>query len=750
MAGLAPTPDSKQAAFASLAAAAVARFSAETKTPIEYLKELKSALDTIPDEMKPAYLEARKRCPELVDRESAPLLFLQRERGNPWTAALRLIYYWKYRALIFGSKAFVPLLHSLDADDITALRSGHIVVLPPKRNGTVVICNDMTRLGSLQLSTRTQNRYLFFLLHMIANLPGAVLNGFECLFIMGDTAAAQTYFTNKSTLAIDFMTVASPLTMKQIYCCGGDESSTRLLVSYLGQWLSRSCVRLECDDALLQCLETHGFQKECLPPNVGGTWSYKTFYELVSQLGITAKNTSPDRNGVCKEDFGYESSASCASIGGNIEESIYDELVRALDRVQNNEDYIEAKNRGLIQMESSHHSFLLCSNSDPWTAAQRLVAYWKMRKSLFGNRVFLPLNLLDGNGALSARDVSVLKAGYASLLSPDVDSRLVVYFNSSRSQFIDQAVLERCHQRIWFYLLHRASEQTKAQTRGVVVLHQLSYKSAEIPLLVGLSTIMEQALPIRVKAVHVLFLAPLLSNYPAGDSYWNKLIPLALGRVDQGLRRRTDVHVADCRDEMLARLSALGLRDDCLPPSLTAQFNGGDVLAPDDSDRHTPITTPTTMPFMTQSSPAPCFVKRLKKKKRCRAITDETTTRKASQLSSKKAKTKHVSSFIEPEAFDECYSFKQKVLAQLEDAILMLPIEQTFSLLEARSCIPVLANDEAPPMRFLRFEQYNAWAAASRLAKYWDERKEFFGDRAFLPMNLTGKSILDVLFGLSD
>ena len=41
-----------------------------------------------------------------------------------------------------------------------------------------------------------------------------------------------------------------------------------------------------------------------------------------------------------------------------------------------------------------------------------------------------------------------------------------------------------------------------------------------------------------------------------------------------------------------------------------------------------------------------------------------------------------------------------------------------------------------------RFHSFNSWAAAKRLANYWTFRKEALGNRAFLPMDLSGKGAI--------
>jgi hypothetical protein len=55
---------------------------------------------------------------------------------------------------------------------------------------------------------------------------------------------------------------------------------------------------------------------------------------------------------------------------------------------------------------------------------------------------------------------------------------------------------------------------------------------------------------------------------------------------------------------------------------------------------------------------------------------------------------------------------------------------------------PELVLTESDPLRFLRFTNFNAAAAAQRLVLYWKRRREVFGDRAFLPLTLTGDGAL--------
>jgi hypothetical protein len=59
--------------------------------------------------------------------------------------------------------------------------------------------------------------------------------------------------------------------------------------------------------------------------------------------------------------------------------------------------------------------------------------------------------------------------------------------------------------------------------------------------------------------------------------------------------------------------------------------------------------------------------------------------------------------------------------------------------LEARSKCPELVSLESSPRRFLENANFDVWAAADRVIKYWEIRRLLFGqDRTFLPMTLAG------------
>ena len=131
---------------------------------------LRTALSQIPVEMKSAYLEALEKAPDLVMNESKAIAFLRREKFDSYQAALRLIEYWKYRKLFFGSKAFLPMtIDGALSEDVDTLKSGFMNILPNDRGGRPVFYYDCVR----HTQRDSQVRVYFYMLHVIAQLEDA-------------------------------------------------------------------------------------------------------------------------------------------------------------------------------------------------------------------------------------------------------------------------------------------------------------------------------------------------------------------------------------------------------------------------------------------------------------------------------------------------------------------------------------------------------------------------------------------------
>jgi hypothetical protein len=68
------------------------------------------------------------------------------------------------------------------------------------------------------------------------------------------------------------------------------------------------------------------------------------------------------------------------------------------------------------------------------------------------------------------------------------------------------------------------------------------------------------------------------------------------------------------------------------------------------------------------------------------------------------------------------------------------------ALRTALETVPHLVTKESNFVYYLRCENYDPWAAADRVARYWSIRQHLFGPKAFLPLTLTGALADDVEF----
>lgn len=72
----------------------------------------------------------------------------------------------------------------------------------------------------------------------------------------------------------------------------------------------------------------------------------------------------------------------------------------------------------------------------------------------------------------------------------------------------------------------------------------------------------------------------------------------------------------------------------------------------------------------------------------------------------------------------------------------LLPGEERAAFDEAKEKALKLLMEESDPMSFIRFAEGDPEAAAKRLVAYWQIRKNTFGDRFLLPMDLSGRGAL--------
>ena len=76
-------------------------------------------------------------------------------------------------------------------------------------------------------------------------------------------------------------------------------------------------------------------------------------------------------------------------------------------------------------------------------------------------------------------------------------------------------------------------------------------------------------------------------------------------------------------------------------------------------------------------------------------------------------------------------------------ALEIMPLENKKDYVEAARLLPNLIKTESNPVKFLRSQDFNPWAAARSLVSYWKYRRHLFKDRWLLHMDDSGAGALD-------
>jgi hypothetical protein len=577
------------------------------------------SLGSISPEMKVEYMEALRVCPEVVETESAPLLFLRRENFNYWAAALRLVSYWKLRKEAFGADAFLPLQLKLSPAsgtrscfDVSQVPTLEVLsVLPPDERGRSVVCFDASRLNDIALDMDALRRLCFCFGNIVAKNHRSQSEGIVFLGLFSRKLPAISYAYR---CLLDIIVQALPVKLRRI-----------VLVQKSPESLSRDEF---LDEVLPNVLGFMGSSLEMLSVPVSGhTLSdvqdglkslglqSKTISAFMSKgsnpLKAAAMNEDPDESGVRHDsvthtyeskkpvavdedqDNGVEErglrldcsatdtsaaahvprklSLDCASLSQepNDEESrALDKMEEALRSIPELEKvaYLEALQAAphLIRLESPPLRFLRFERLNPLGAARRLVAYWTTRKASFAERFCLPLSVADGPSALNDFEKRLLGVGGFVSLSRDQKGRAVILNNSGRGEFVAGEHDRTERSPILFYTVQLASEMA-AEVVVVTIISPRGVSPRNVQFLLQL---LQHAAPLRIVQSNVCIICP--------KSGWRSYMEATIPRLMQGLPkyvlRSLTIHIASTRRDMLGRLEAAGFLDCKLPDCLGGKW----------------------------------------------------------------------------------------------------------------------------------------------------------------------------------
>ncbi|GAX19169.1 hypothetical protein FisN_15Lu340 [Fistulifera solaris] len=343
----------------------------------------------------------------------------------------------------------------------------------------------------------------------------------------------------------------------------------------------------------------------------------------------------------------------------------------------------------LVETESDPMQFLHFANFNFWSAAERLVTYWEKRREVFGERAFLPLLDLSGNGALTAEDVQLIVTGSFLLTAEDT----VVVDRSLEPECAELSIESQIRRNVFLYQL-LAQHQVVAMQGCKFVVRYKRFKLMDQRVAAKSSEICTTAFPIRIKAVHMVFAADFQLGFIQNAV---SLLCKLWGMSSCNLF----LHHCETPELALMKLVPHGLLPSALPLSLGGTYNLGVDF----------VRFLIKLGFTSRSGNESSVM--------CDASSISLTSSTHSD-------------------HDFAGGVSARHMESFKEAMNLLPDTDKSAYLLAMQRVPDLVEDESPPTLFMEFSDCDAWAAATRLCNYWKHRFHVFGDRALLPLTLKG------------
>ena len=369
----------------------------------------------------------------------------------------------------------------------------------------------------------------------------------------------------------------------------------------------------------------------------------------------------------------------------------FDEVIKSMPE-EKKSAYMEAVEKApcLFEAECKPLHFIQATNYDLWEAGYRMTEYWSKRKELFGDRAFRKMSQV-GDGTLSSNDLVTLHAGFPVFIPDTNGGKGPIIFADRRRRLplSSRESLLRC----FMYILTVASEYPSARLSS---LHFLS-----VFLTPGVADMADFDRELAQMALSMITIAPcrvsihLLQHYPPPEkrSIFEGAFQLGM-TMFRNFSRHT-VHSGHTMSTILDSLASLGLHKSNLPSTI-----GGDWSFAQFTEW-------------------------------CKSRAMKETSGSARDINHSPYSSARSSPISDNERVNE-----------VEIIIKSFPIDEKEAYLEAMQRAPDLFLGECRVQFFIEACDHDHQAAAKRICGYWKERKDLFGDRAFLPMLQTGDGAL--------
>ena len=253
--------------------------------------QVREAIEKLPLPRKEAYLQAQKKVPDLVAKESPEGRFLVVEDGNAEKAASRLAAYWENRLDIFGEdRAFLPMdqtgTGALGPLELDIIQSSALVNAPKDREGRPVVVVCQRNYGPGQIDADYDDarvRQAFYIFSVASEQPVAQSKGIVCI---GSLVGKFRPHTNSrvakaiQTMPIRHFEMHGILLPSNLSFAG--RISWSVVDMFLQHWggPNRFVVhRGETDEGTASELAEYGIERSSIPEWLGGTWTLQLYHE---------------------------------------------------------------------------------------------------------------------------------------------------------------------------------------------------------------------------------------------------------------------------------------------------------------------------------------------------------------------------------------------------------------------------------------------------------------------------------------
>mmetsp|Transcript_14928 Transcript_14928/g.28508 ORF Transcript_14928/g.28508 Transcript_14928/m.28508 type:complete len:434 (-) Transcript_14928:100-1401(-) len=229
------------------------------------------------------YQRALEIIPERVRSEAKVSDFLRAEKNDPNKAATRLAKYWKTRKWLFGDRWLLPMnqtgVGTLTPGEVELLRSGYIAIVDSNTEHGVVVVNDSSLLPPG--ASRYQPRIAFYCFTTCRCDMTALI-----VVRGGPQPSMNVNGTIKHVLE------ATPMGVKNMYVAQAYQPGREHLLDFLGYKQRKfteansgrrfaAHIAANSLGATYQLLEQHGFDRHCLPPELGGQMDHSAVNKWV-------------------------------------------------------------------------------------------------------------------------------------------------------------------------------------------------------------------------------------------------------------------------------------------------------------------------------------------------------------------------------------------------------------------------------------------------------------------------------------